>query len=63
MHTEQTEGGLWAAQTHTRTSPHNGLLSMLGQGHGRGPQRVHHGQTSWEATERPAYSQLLAWPP
>lgn len=37
----QTEGGLWAAQTHTRTSPHNGLLSMPGQGHGWGPQQGH----------------------
>lgn len=61
MHTGQTEGGLWAAQTHTRTSPHNGLLSMTGQGHGPGPQRGHHGcPTSWEAMERPACSQPLA---
>lgn len=57
MHTGQTEGGLWAAQTHTRTSPHNGLLSMTGQGHGQGPQRGHRGcPTSWEAMERPACS-------
>lgn len=61
MHTGQTEGGLWAAQTHTRTSPHNGLLSMTGQGHGQGPQWGHHGcPTSWEAMERPACSQPLA---
>lgn len=64
MRTRQTEGGLWAAQTHTRTSPHNRLLSMLGQGHGRGPQQGHHGcPTSWEAMERPACFQPLAWPP
>lgn len=44
MHTGQTEGGLWAAQTHTRTLPHNGLLSMPGQGHRRGPQWGHHGR-------------------
>lgn len=61
---QQTEGGLWAAQTHTRTSPHNGLLSMPGQGHGRGPQQGHHGcPASWEAMEKPACSQLLPWPP
>lgn len=64
MRTRQTEGGLWAAQTHTRTLPHNGLLSMPGQGHGRGPQQGHHGcPTSWEAMERPACSQPLTWPP
>lgn len=60
----QTEGGLWAAQTHTRTSPHNRLLSMPGQGHGWGPQQGHHGRlTSWEASEKPDCSQPLGWPP
>lgn len=60
----QTERGLWAAQTYTRTSPHNGLLSMLGQGQGWGPQQGHHGrQTSGEALERPAHSQPLVWSP
>lgn len=64
MHTGQTEGGLWAAQTHTRTSPHNGLLSTTGQGHGQGPLRGHHGcPASREATGRPACSQPRARPP